>query len=167
MEKRQKLSQLTYEAPAWRLSENPLDRVGVTAGISIEHSAVPSQDASVVCLYEQDGIGYLQRKRTSSSIWEIDVCCSVRLTERYLILLRKFGFWEMTNFTPDDEILDGEWYLLRAKETANNRTKSVTLFCPGSARDRRIYRLRSLMNVLLSGTPLLLKVRSWLNLMFY
>jgi len=146
------------------------------AGVEVEYFAAENpHDRKYICLLETEGRGRVLRRETrylrsdqglvSLPTWEGDVVCSPQFIRSQISILARRGLWDERDFISTEESLDGESYVMRAKDARSNKENSIVLFCPEDSQNKAVVRLARHAKRLLSMRRQAFVFRSWLAAM--
>lgn len=119
-----------------------------TKGIAIECASLAGYDQIFFCVSWDGSGGSVQRlerrlnrdsksaKIVNDSLWEGKVQSKESFVDSLLNGLSSKGIWETEDFSPTEELLDGEMYVIRIKTSKN--VKTVVWFSPSYSKDTRI-----------------------------
>lgn len=90
---------------------------------------------------------------TQVPLWQGEVPCDPRFVRAVVRRLVRLGLWELNDFTPARQLLDGEYYIIRAVDPDTPWEADACLFCPSEAASRGMRKLGAFLYRLVRLTP--------------
>lgn len=137
---------------------------GAANCLSVEWKSVVRAGSKVVSFFAGDKCARIMREDdTPVPGWQGTIECDPRYVLCQINSLARLGLWELNDFRPDQELLDGEYYIVRAIDLINNRETDAALFCPGEAMSADIRRITRRLSKLIDISPREIVMRSRLH----
>jgi hypothetical protein len=135
--------------------------------LCIEWNPVASREKVVVCIcvHQQEAF-FLREHFAEEHGWIGRIDCHPRMIRAYLHYLARLGLWELNDFATAEELLDGEFFILRAKQKTEDLIFPLEidacLFCPEQALSPNIRRIgRHLRKLLMLTKESIVKESRW------
>jgi len=155
------------------VKEDPLDKI-TGVGIEVEYFACEaSHNRRFICLMERGDTGIILRREVnlervgddliSAPVWEGELRCNPSFVRSVVSRLAKMGLWELHDCRATQDLLDGEWYAVRAKGVRLAKENAFVLYCPEQASDPRCRRIAKQLSVLLATGRRAFAVKAWLG----
>lgn len=122
-----------------------LEKSADSVYLCVEWRPVVGSGGQLVTLVLGENIAKVSREDYSlNPSWQGVLSCHGSFAKGYIDYLAHLGLWELNDFCPAVELLDGEYFIIRAKDKRNSvfpLEADACLFCPFSAASRNVRKI--------------------------
>jgi hypothetical protein len=155
------------------IASDPLDGP-INIGVEVEYFSCEARyNRLCLCLIEAANTAMVLRREVTygvikgevkaSASWEGELKCSPSFVRRQLSRLSRIGLWDLRDCHGACEYLDGEYYVVRGKDTIRGRENVLIMRFPEDTHDPRYRKVAECLDRLLWKGCARYRIESWIS----